>query len=100
MVSSKTAIVVAGEVTAETLAGSENLWVVGRGVAGEGVAAVCGDKMQADKDTPSFWEGVVENVAPIILVEEPRSLGSVWVLTEMDDEAEFPSGVSEARCTV
>ena len=98
LVSSGTTI----EVTAETLTGSEKIWVIGNVAAGERVAVGCGGKVPANKDITVLSVGIVAKLVPnILVVEEPKGSGNVCVLPEVGDGAGFPSdGVSEFQFAV
>lgn len=90
------------EVTAETLTGSENIWVIGTGVAEEWVAVGCGGKILADKDIAVLSVGIAaELLSSILVVEAPRGSGNVCVLPEVGYGVGFPSGgVSEVQSAV
>lgn len=78
------------ELTAETLTGSDNIWVIGTGVAEKWVAVGCGGKILADKEIALLSVGIVAKlVLNILVVKAPRGSGNVCGLSEVEDRVGF-----------
>lgn len=80
------------EVTAEIIAGSEDISVRRTGVAEEWRAVGCGGKIPVVKDITVLSVGLLAKLVPnILVVEASRDSENVCVLPEVKDGVEFPS---------
>lgn len=80
------------EVTAEIIAGGEDISLRGTEVAEEWGAVGCGGKIPVVEDMTVLSVGLLAKLVPnILVVEAPRDSENVCVLPEVRDGDEFPS---------
>lgn len=80
------------EVTAEIIAGREDIPLRGTGVVEELGTVGCGGKIPVVEDITVLSVGLLAKLVPnILVVETPRDSENVRVLPEVRDGVEFPS---------